>query len=180
MPQVDRSALPNRLQRDFSTGTINRAWAADMTYIRTAEGWLYLAVVLDVGSRRVVGWGMSSRPDTDLTVKALEMALLQRAPALGLTHHSDRGVHYTNARYRRVMSEHGITASYSGLGNCWDNAVVESFFHTLKTEEAHHAHYNSREQARQRLFDYIETWYNRKRRHTALGHTSPSEFERRL
>ena len=180
MPSVDRSPLPNRLQRDFSTGTANRVWTADMTYIRTDEGWLFLAIVLDVGSRRVVGWAMGSRPDTDLTLHALEMALTHRHPEPGLIHHSDRGVHYTNLRYRRFLDDHQISASYSGLGNCWDNAVAESFFHTLKCEEVHHARYRSRREARQRLFEFIEVWYNRKRRHSSLGHTSPADFECRL
>jgi putative transposase len=180
MPAVDRSALPNLLQRNFSPGPLNRVWTADMTYIRTAEGWLFLAIVLDVGSRRVVGWAMGNRPDTDLTLEALDMAILHRQPAAGLLHHTDRGVHYTNARYRKFLRAHGIRASYSGLGNCWDNAVTESFFHTLKTEESHAAHYKTRAEARKRLFEFIEVWYNRKRRHTALGHLSPTEFERRL
>lgn len=178
MPAVDRGALPNRLQRDFRVGVLNHVWAADMTYIRTAEGWLFLAVVMDLGSRRIVGWAMGSRPDTDLTIKALDMALSQRTPAS--MHHSDRGIHYTNARYRRMLETHKIAASFSGLGNCWDNAVVESFFHTLKTEEVRGAQYSTRTQAKQSLFEFIEIWYNRKRRHTSLGHLSPTEYEHRL
>src|SRR3569833_918250 len=177
MPSVDRTPLPNRLQRQFLPGELNRFWTADITYIRTAEGWLFLAVVLDVGSRRIVGWAMSRRPDTDLTISALEMAVLQRQPKPGLIHHCDRGVHYTNSRYRKYLADHGILESYSGLGNCWDNAVTKSIFHTLKTEEAHVAHYKSRKEARLRLFEFIEIWYNRKRRHTALGQLSPTEFE---
>ena len=178
MPAVDRSALPNHLNRDFRVGVLNQAWGADMTYIRTAEGWLFLAVVMDLGSRRIVGWAMGSRPDTDLTIKALDMAFSQRTPPA--LHHSDRGIHYTSARYRRMLATHGVEPSYSRVGNCWDNAVVESFFHTLKTEEVHGAHYATRTQAKQRLFEFIEVWYNRKRRHTSLGHISPTDYERRL
>jgi transposase InsO family protein len=180
LPRVDRTALPNVLRREFSVGTINRAWAADMTYVHTAEGWLFLAVVLDVGSRRVIGWGMSARPDTEVALRALEMAVAQRPAHSGAIHHSDRGIHYTNARYRNALATYGLEASYSALGNCWDNAVVESFFHTLKTEEARHARYPSRKEARQRLFEFIEVWYNRKRRHSSLGQLSPAEFEHRL
>lgn len=180
MPQADRSSLTNYLQRDFTTGTIDRAWAADMTYIRTAEGWLFLAVVLDIGTRRVIGWAMSARPDTELVMRALDMAIAKRQTCRGVIHHSDRGIHYTNARYRALLEEHGLTSSYSGLGNCWDNAVVESFFHTLKTEEARGARYRSRKEAKKYLFEYIEIWYNRKRRHSALDHLTPTEFEHRL
>lgn len=179
MPQVDRGPLSNEVQRHFAPGPINRIWAADLTYIRTAEGWLFLAVVLDLGSRRVVGWGMGGRPDGDLVIRALDMALALRQPPPGLVHHSDRGIHYTSARYRKLLEESGLRASYSGLGNCWDNAVVESFFHTLKTEEAR-GPYRTRREARQCLFEFIEIWYNRKRRHSALGQLSPTEYEHRL
>lgn len=180
MPQVDRSMLPHLLRRDFSVGAVNRYWAADLTYVRTQEGWLYLAVVMDLGSRRIIGWAMSGRPDTDLVVRALEMAILQRPPVPGLVHHSDRGVHYTNARYRQLLADHGIAISYSGLGNCWDNAVLESFFHTLKGEEVRGANYRTRREGKRRLFEFIEIWYNRQRRHSTLGHLSPAEYEHRL
>jgi putative transposase len=180
MPQVDRSPLPNLLKRDFSVGVINRAWTADLTYVRTREGWLFLAVVMDLGSRRVIGWAMSARPDTDLVIQALEMALLQRSPEPALIHHSDRGIHYTNARYRQMLADNAIGISYSGLGNCWDNAAMESFFHTLKSEEVRSAAYGTRREAKRRLFEYIEIWYNRKRRHSTLGHISPAEYEHRL
>ncbi len=176
---MDRRHLPNRVLRDFSTGKLNRVWAADLTYVRTAEGWLFLAVVLDVGSRRVVGWAMGGRADCDLVIRALDMAIVHRQPGPGLVHHSDRGVHYTSSRYRKLLEQHELLPSYSALGDCWDNAVVESFFHTLKTEEARRF-YASRQEARHRLFDFIEVWYNRQRRHSALGHLSPVEYENRL
>lgn len=180
LPLVDRSSLPNHLQRDFTIGRIDRAWAADMTFIRTREGWLFLAVVLDVGSRRVIGWAMSARPDTELAIRALDMAIAQRPGCRGVIHHSDRGVHYTSARYRAALHQHGLQSSFSGLANCWDNAVVESFFHTLKTEEVRGARYHTRREAKQHLFEFIEVWYNRKRRHSTLGHLSPAEYEHRL
>lgn len=179
VPPVDRGLLPNHLRRDFSTGVLNRVWAADFTYVRTAEGWLFLAVVLDLGSRRVVGWATAARCDCDLVIKAFSMAVEQRRPPQGLLHHSDRGVHYTGQRYRRLLDHYGVQPSYSGLGNCWDNAAVESFFHTLKTEEAGRS-YPSRREARHRLFEFIEVWYNRRRRHSSLGHVSPAEYECRL
>ena len=180
LPQVDRGTLPNRLQRAFAPGPINRTWAADMTYIRTGEGWLFLAVIMDLGSRRVIGWAMSARPDTELALQALEMALAQRRTSRSLIHHSDRGIHYTNARYRKMLETHELQMSYSALGNCWDNAVVESFFHTLKTEAVRGTHYPTRKEAKRHLFEFIEVWYNRKRRHSSLGHLSPAEYESRL
>jgi putative transposase len=180
MPAVSRSALPHELQRSFSAGRINERWAADLTYIRTGEGWLFLAVVLDLGSRRVVGWATGTRPDTELSVAALEMALTTRRPPHGLLHHSDRGVHYTSARYRRFVADHQIEPSYSRLGNCWDNAVVESFFKTLKSELRTEGSFATRKAAMLALFEFIEIWYNRKRRHSTLGHVSPADYERRL
>ena len=177
---VDRTPLPHRLQRRFRVPALNQAWAADLTYIRTHEGWLFLAVVLDLASRRIVGWSMGAAPDASLTEAALVMALRQRRPPAGLLHHSDRGIHYTCARYRHALTMHGIEASFSRLANCWDNAVVESFFKSLKTERVQHRTYRSRHEARQDLFEYIEVWYNRKRRHSSLGYLSPAEFEQRL
>ena len=175
MPKVDRSPLPNHVHRDFRTGALNKVWASDISYVRTAEGWLFLAVVLDLGSRRVIGWAMRSRPDVDLVLNALDMAIASRRPPKGLVHHSDRGVHYTSHRFTRFLREQGIVASYSRLANCWDNAVVESFFHTLKTEQPRQ--YSSRKEARTQLFEFIEVWYNRQRQHTSLGNVSPAEFE---
>lgn len=178
MPKVDRSQLPNRLGRDFRTGALNQAWASDITYVRTGEGWLFLAVVIDLGSRQVIGWAMRARPDVQLVIKALDMAITNRRPPRGVVHHSDRGMHYTNARFRKMLEESGFVASYSRLANCWDNAVVESFFHTLKTEQPRH--YSTRKEARAQLFDFIEVWYNRQRQHTSLGNVSPAEFEKCL
>jgi putative transposase len=173
------AALPNLVQRDFRTGVINRIWASDITYVHTEEGWLFLAVVIDVGSRKVIGWSMSSRPDCDLVIAALDMAVQHRQPGKGLVHHSDRGIHYTSQRYRRLLEQHGFQASYSRTGDCWDNAVVESFFHTLKSEEGLGA-YANRRIARRSLFEFIEVWYNRRRQHSSLGNISPTEFENRL
>ena len=178
MPKVDRRQLPDRVKRDFTIGALNRVWASDITYVRTGEGWLFLAVVIDLGSRRVIGWAMRSRPDVDLAIKALDMALSSRARPRDLVHHADRGIHYTCGRYRAFLREHGLEASYSRLGNCWDNAVVESFFHTLKTEQP--KSYATRRVARAELFEFIEVWYNRQRQHTSLGFVSPAEFERCL
>jgi putative transposase len=151
---------------------------SDITYIATREGWLYLAIVLDLRSRRVVGWAMRHTLEWELARDALAMALGQRQPAPGLVHHSDRGVQYACDGYRTVLSERAITASMSRRGNCWDNAVAESFFATLKTELVMDADWATREEARCALFRYIEMWYNRRRRHSSLGYLSPLEFER--
>lgn len=177
---VRAAAIPNVLSRNFQVREINRVWAADLTYIPTAEGWLFLAVLLDLASRRVVGWSMSGRPDPTLTIAALEMAVAQRRPPAGLLHHSDRGVHYGCTSYLERLSHHGLRASLSRLGNCWDNAVVESFFHSLKVERLHGTRYRNRREAKQDLFEYIEVWYNRQRRHSTLGYLSPAEYEQRL
>lgn len=177
---VRAAAISNVLGRNFQVPEINRVWAADLTYIPTAEGWLYLAVVLDLASRRVVGWSMSGRPDPALTIAALEMAITQRRPSAGLLHHSDRGMHYGCAAYLERLSRHRLTPSLSRLGNCWDNAVVESFFHSLKIERLHGNRYRTRREAKQDLFEYIEVWYNRQRRHSSLGYLSPAEYEQRL
>lgn len=179
LPTSPAAALPNLVQRDFRTGAINRIWASDITYVHTEEGWLFLAVVIDVGSRKVIGWSMSTRPDCDLVITALDMAIDHREPGQGLIHHSDRGIHYTSQRYRRLLEQHGFQASFSRIGDCWDNAVVESFFHTLKSEEGLGA-YASRKIARSSLFEFIEVWYNRRRQHSALGNISPTEYENRL
>ena len=170
---------PNVLQRNFSPAAPNRAWAADITYIRTLEGWLYLAVVLDLYSRRVVGWATSARIDRDLVLAALAMAVERRAPTKGLVHHSDQGCQYASWNYQRTMRTLGIVCSMSRRGNCWDNAVVESFFSTLKTECVYRTSFATRQQARSALFDYVETFYNPKRRHSALGYVSPMQFEQR-
>ncbi|WP_233597565.1 MULTISPECIES: IS3 family transposase [Corallococcus] len=167
---------PNTLERNFRPGQPNRTWAGDITYVWTEEGWLYLAVLLDLFSRKVVGWAMGERIDRELVLSALDMALLGRpAPAL---HHSDRGSQYASEDYRRLLEARGIECSMSRKGNCWDNAVAESFFSTLKLELVYVTRFKTREQARCALFEYIEVFYNRKRRHSALGYLSPIEFER--
>ena len=169
---------PNVLQRDFTSPAPNRRWVSDITYVWTRAGWLYLAVVLDLFSRRIVGWAMDSRLDTEsLALRALHMALFGRAPDRGLIHHSDRGCQYTSQRYRDALRARAIVCSMSRRGDCWDNAVVESFFATLKLELIHRQSFRTREEARLAIFDYIEVFYNRQRRHSYLGYMSPEEFE---
>jgi transposase InsO family protein len=167
---------PNRLNQEFSARAPNQVWTADITYLDTAEGWLYLATVLDLYSRRIVGWSMADHMETSLVRDALQMALTQRQPAAGLLHHSDRGRQYASAGYQAVLAAHGVECSMSRRGNCYDNAVHESFFGTLKSECAD-VRFASRIAARQSVFEYIEVWYNRQRRHSTLGYLSPAEFE---
>ncbi len=169
----------NILNRQFQVEQPNQVWAGDLTYVWTTEGWLYLAVVLDLYSRAVIGWAMGSRLTVDLAERALTMALTHRKPTAGLLHHSDRGSQYAAHRYQRLLGEHGITPSMSRTGNCWDNACVESFFGTLKRELVYHRHYATRDEATQDIFEYIEVFYNRLRRHSTLGYDSPAEFEAR-
>lgn len=152
-------------------------WAADITYIPTDEGWLYLSVVLDLSSRRVVGWAMKATLEGALATEALEMALGQRSPEEGLIHHSDRGCQYASEDQQVLLEESGVIGSMSRRGNCLDNASVESFFGTLKTERVRRRHYRTRSEAKQDLFQYIEVFYNRNRLHSALGYVSPVEFE---
>ena len=168
---------PNTLNRQFAVAAPNRVWAGDITYVWTAEGWLYLAVVLDLHSRRVIAWGMGSRLTQDLATAALIMAVAHRRPTGDVLHHTDRGSQYAATAYREMLASHGLTASMSRRANCWDNAVVESFFHTLKTELGYHRRYLTREEARQDIFEWIEVFYNRVRRHSTLGYRSPAEFE---
>lgn len=167
----------NTLNREFSVTQPNRVWAGDITYVWTAEGWLYLAVVLDLYSRAVIGWAIGDRLTTELATQALTMALWRRKPNESLLHHSDRGVQYAAGDYQGLLAQHDIACSMSRKGNCWDNAVVESFFHTLKVELVHHRRYLTREEARQDIFEWIEVFYNRQRRHSTLGYRSPAEFE---
>jgi transposase InsO family protein len=167
----------NVLDRDFVAEAPDMKWAADITYIPTDEGWLYLSVVLDLSSRRVVGWAMKSTLDRSLATEALEMALTRRKPNAGLIHHSDRGCQYASEDQRGILTDHRILGSMSRRGNCLDNAPVESFFGTLKTERVHRRRYQTRSQAKRDLFQYIEVWYNRKRLHSGLGYMSPVEFE---
>jgi transposase InsO family protein len=177
---TSRHTLPvadNLVARQFSVAAPNRVWVSDITYLWTAEGWLYLTVILDLYSRSVVGWSMSDRLTTDLALKALGHALLRRRPAAGLLFHSDRGSQYASEEFRRMLRRHGIVQSMSRAGDCYDNAVAESFFHTLKTEHVYFERYQTRSEARQSIFDYIEVFYNRQRRHSALGSVSPVAFE---
>jgi putative transposase len=170
----------NRLDRAFDADLPNRKWACDITYVPTLQGWLYLAVVIDLCSRRVVGWSTSDRLKSDLASEALAAALLMRQPGKGLLHHSDRGVQYTSEDYQRLLSQNGVQASMSGVGQCWDNAVAESFFGTLKRELVNEMTYTTHEQARSSLFQWIECWYNRRRLHSTLGYVSPEQFEAQL
>jgi putative transposase len=174
--------VANRLARRFGVSDqagLNAAWAADITYIRTREGWLYLAIVLDLASRRVVGWATRERLDQELALSALRMALRHRRPH-GALHHSDRGVQYASAAYRQLLATAHFTPSMSRVGDCWDNAVVESFFATLKKELRPEAPFESRAKAARELFEFIEIWYNRQRRHSSLGYRSPQQFEQEL
>lgn len=168
---------PNLLQREFSVISPNTAYVGDITYIPTREGWLYLAVVIDLFSRAVVGYSMGSRMTTNLVNNALLMALWKRKPARGLIFHSDRGSQYASDSYRNILTTHGIKASMSRKGNCWDNAVAESFFHTLKIELVHHSDYATREEAKASIFEYIEVFYNRQRSHSFNGYEAPLVYE---
>jgi transposase InsO family protein len=170
----------NELLRRFDLSMhkeINRVWAGDITYLWTAEGWLYLAVVMDLASRRVVGWSLDHRLERFLPLAALAMAMSMRRPERGLLHHSDRGSQYASAEYRQLLDDQGMIASMSRRGDCWDNAVVESFFATLKTELVADSNWQTREEAKRAIVEYIEVWYNRKRRHQTLGYRSPVEYE---
>lgn len=176
---ADGLVVPNRLNRHFRPPAANHTWLTDITYVHTQQGWLYLAVVLDLFSRKVVGWQMSDHLDERLTRDALQMALHQRQPLPGhLLHHSDRGAQYTSRHYLRDLVAFQATLSMSRRGNCYDNAPIESFFATLKTELIHRTVFLTREQARADIFDYLETFYNRVRRHSSLHYLSPDEFER--
>jgi putative transposase len=168
----------NLLQRDFGAERPDQKWLADITYIPTVQGWLYLAAILDLFGRRVVGWAMDERMTTDLTLRALKMALRQRRPGPGLIHHSDQGSQYTDGRYRALLAKRGIEASMNGAGTWYDNAPMESFFGTLKSERVHHIAYRNRDEATTDLFYYIEGWYNRRRLHSSLAYESPEAFER--
>jgi transposase InsO family protein len=167
----------NQLNRQFTVAAPNRVWAGDLTYIWTMEGWLYLAVLLDLYARAVIGWAMGSRLTGELTQQALEMALYRRQPKPGLLHHSDQGSQYAATAYQQHLRAAGITGSMSRRGNCWDNACVESFFGTLKQELIHHRRYRTREEAKQEIFEYLDVFYNRQRRHSTLGYQSPAEYE---
>ena len=169
----------NLLDQDFAAETANERWASDITYIWTGQGWLYLAVVMDLYSRRIIGWSMSRRINRQLVLNALSMALGHRRPGNNLIHHSDRGVQYLSDDFQGLLKKHRITCSMSDKGSCYDNAVVESFFASLKRERIKRRKYKTRDAARADVFDYIERFYNRKRRHGYVGNISPVEFEKR-
>jgi transposase InsO family protein len=176
----DFPIAPNILQRDFTVAAPNEIWVGDITYLDTREGWLYLAVLIDLYSRRVVGWAMSERIDTALAMGALNMALARRKPRRGLTHHTDRGCQYASHEYRRLLRDVGAECSMSRKGDCWDNAVAESFFASLRKELTNRVDFHSRDAARSIVFEYIEAFYNRVRRHSTINYQSPNDFEREL
>lgn len=169
---------PNQLARQFNVNQANQVYVGDITYIHTQEGWLYLAVVIDLYSRQIVGWSMAEHMKTRLVNDALLMAIWKRKPKKGLLWHTDRGSQYASNSHRKLLKQHGIQQSMSRKGNCWDNAVSESFFHSLKTECVNHEHYASHEAARKSIFDTIEVFYNRQRLHSNNGYLSPVEFEK--
>ena len=173
----DLPVAPNLLEREFSILAPDKLWASDITYVWTREGWLYLAVVIDLFSRMVVGWSLSERITRRLVMDALRMGVGRRRPAPGLIHHSDRGVQYASSDFQKLLTVFGMTCSMSRKGDCWDNAVSESFFGKLKTERVFFADYKTRDEARRDIVDYIEMFYNSRRRHSYLGNVSPKRFE---
>lgn len=174
----EHTIAPNLLDRQFQAQAPNQKWVADFTYVWTAEGWLFVAAVLDLFSRRVVGWSMSASMSAQLVIDALMMAIWRRGVPKELLHHSDQGSQYTAEEFQRLLEAHGIICSMSRRGDCWDNAAMESFFSTLKAERVNRRRYRTREEARADIFDYIERFYNPRRRHSTLGQVSPAEFER--
>ena len=174
-----QSVSPNLLERNFTVVLPNRVWVGDVTFIPTRQGWLYLAVMIDLFSRKVVGWSMSNSNNGQLVQDSLNMAIHRRKPSPGLIHHTDRGSTYATDRYQQIQQEYGIIASMSRKGDCWDNAVAESFFSNLKNELTYWVTFNSREQARSAIFDYIEIFYNRKRLHQTLDYESPDSYEQK-
>jgi len=175
----DLPIAENLLNRDFSPSRPNQIWASDITYVRTICGWLYVAVTLDLFSRRVVGWATGSSIDSGLVIRALQMAIETRRPDKGLIHHSDRGSQYASDDFQELLSDNGMICSMSRRANCWDNAAVESFFGSMKVEWLHEI-YQNRSKATQDVFEYIEVFYNHRRRHSTLNGTNPIEFERRV
>jgi transposase InsO family protein len=168
----------NLLQQDFTAQQPNQRWVADITYVATAEGWLYVAAVLDLFSRKIIGLAMNERMTADLVSAALAQALVHRKPQPGLIHHSDKGCQYTSHQFQELLKKHNMTVSMSSTGNCFDNAAMESFFHTLKTEHIYFEHYKTRSEAKLSIFEYIEVFYNRQRLHSTLGYLTPVEFEK--
>jgi putative transposase len=179
-PFKTAKAADNLVQRQFHVTKPNRIWAADMTAFWTGSGWVHLAIVMDLCSRRIVGWAMHGQMTERLVVDALEMAIVSRRPTGPLIHHSDQGSQYQSYLFQAKLKEHGIQMSMSRRGNCWDNAVVESFFKTTKQELLNDGRFSTRDEAKARLFDYIEVFYNRRRRHSTLGYISPAQFESNL
>jgi putative transposase len=171
------AVAPNVLGRDFTASAPNQKWVADITYVPTEEGWLYLATLMDLFSRKIIGWAMDKSLATDLTGQALRMALATRQPSVGLLHHSDRGSQYASQSYQSILQARGVQVSMSRSGNCYDNAAMESLFGTIKAELIHHQTYRTRQEAKTAIFAYIETFYNRYRRHSTLGYLSPDQYE---
>ena len=174
----DQPIAPNILQQEFSATAANQRWVTDITYIPTDEGWLFLAAIMDLHSRRIVGWAMQPTMHRSLVLKALDMAVTDRRPSPGLIHHSDRGSQYASEDYRAAMTAQAMVASMSGRACCYDNAAMESFWHTLKNELIHRYRYQTRDEAQRAIFEYIEVFYNRVRRHSSIGYLSPEAFER--
>jgi putative transposase len=171
---------PNRLNRDFHTSFINNVYVGDITYIKTGEGWLFLATVIDLYSRKIVGWAMDQTMTVDLVNDALQMAIRRRNPEKGLIWHTDRGSQYASYQHKNLLEQHGIVQSMSRKGDCWDNAVSESFFHSLKTELIYHENFQTRAEAHMKIFEYIEIWYNRERLHSTNNYLSPADFEEQM
>lgn len=178
IPVRDRPIAQNLLGRAFQPEKPDLVWASDITYIPTREGWLYLAVTMDLYARSIVGWAMNRTMTAELPFSALNMAVQRRRPAAGLLHHSDQGSQYTSGLFQAALGEYGFMCSMNGVGACWDNAVVESFFETIKRELVEGVVYHTREEARRAIFEYVEVYYNRKRRHSTLGYLTPAEAER--
>lgn len=171
------SVSENLLQGNFAVQKINQVWTSDITYVWTKEGWLYLAVVMDIYSRKIIGWSLGNNLSAELVIRAITMALVNRTPGKEVIFHSDRGSQYTSASVRNILSVYGLKQSMSSTGNCYDNAITETFFHTIKTELIFWNKYQSREEAKKSIFQYIEIFYNRQRLHSSLNYSSPVEFE---
>ncbi len=174
----EREKSQNILDREFNRQKSNEVWTSDITYIRTSEGWLYLAAVIDIYSRKIIGWQLDKRMNSDLVEKALQNALMDRRIEKGIIFHSDQGIQYASESFRKLLRDNGFIQSMSRKGNCYDNAITETFFHTLKTELVHRTKYRTREEARRSIFEYIEIFYNRRRLHSAIGYCSPAEYEK--
>ena len=177
-PRPEHAIAPNLLGRQFTAAAANCKWVADFTYLWTAEGWLYVAVVLDLFSRRIVGWSMHAQMTAQLVTDAMLMAIWRRGPKNALLHHSDQGSQYTSEQFQKLLADHGVTCSMSRSGDCWDNAAMESFFSTLKIERTNRTAYRNRDEAKADGFDYLERFYNLRRRHSTLDYVSPADYEK--